>query len=68
MKFRDLEKKAKLLGFNPVRKASGSHKIYENEQGRRIVLPEHRGEISNFHAEKLLKGVNNESESLPKSP
>jgi len=41
------------IGFRVVRQ-SGSHKIYKNEEGRRITVPYHAGKI--LHP-KLLKQI-----------
>lgn len=45
-KVREVEKVLKLLGY-VLSRQSGSHAIYKNKEGKRIVLPVHGGkEIS----------------------
>ena len=59
MKFREIEKYARSLGFFFVRKCDGSHKIFENKDGIRAIVSEHSGETPPHLVKKLFKGVNN---------
>lgn len=45
------------IGFTLTRQ-SGSHKIYKNEEGRRVTVPYHAGKILN---PKLLKSILNDA-------
>lgn len=56
MKFRDARKMLEANGFELLRRADGSHTIFQNEKGVRIILPEHHNkDIPPFIVKQICK-------------
>jgi predicted RNA binding protein YcfA (HicA-like mRNA interferase family) len=68
LKPRQVIRALKRLGFQLLRKSSGSHRQFEHPDGRRTTVPEHKGhDIGPGLLRKILRDIDMEVDEFKKS-